>query len=81
MTSIIESEKHYHLWNAILILFTGIWSLCDGGATIRVNPAPGFSALQHDKFHLSHGIKLEVGHSKNPNKNPVAECALEKLSL
>ena len=46
-----------------------------------MDPAPGSSALQHEKFLLSHGIKLELGHSKNPNMNPVAERAVEELGL
>ena len=30
---------------------------------------------------LSHGITLEIGRVKNPNKNPVAERAIEELGL
>ena len=81
LTSLIESEKHEHLRDGLLILSVGLRSLCDHGVTIRVDPAPGFSALHNDKDLLSHGIKLELGHAKNPNKNPVAERAVEELSL
>ena len=35
MTSIIESKKHDHLWNAILILSTGIQSLCNSAYVAR----------------------------------------------
>ena len=81
LTSLIESEKREHLRDGLLILSVGLRSLCDHGVTIRVDPAPGFSALHNDKDLLSHGIKLELGHAKNPNKNPVAERAVEELGL
>ena len=81
LTSLIESEKREHLRDGLLILSVGLRSLCDHGVTIRVDPAPGFSALHNDKDLLSHGIKLELGHAKNPNKNSVAERAVEELGL
>ena len=81
LTSLIESEKREHLQDGLLILSVGLRSLCDHGVTIRVDPAPGFSALHNDKDLLSDGIKLELGHAKNPNKNPVAERAVEELGL
>ena len=81
LTSLIESEKREHLRDGLLILSVGLRSLCDHGVTIRVDPAPGFSALHNDKDLLSHGIKLELGHAKNPNKNPAAERAVEELGL
>ena len=52
-------------------------SLQDGGTTVRVDPAPGFCALANDPILLSHGITLEIGQVKNPNKNPVVERAIE----
>ena len=55
--------------------------LHDGGVTVRVDPAPGFCSLASDPILLSHGITLEIGGVKNPNKNPVAELAIEELSL
>ena len=81
LTSLIESEKREDLRDGLLILSVGLRSLCDHGVTIRVDPAPGFSALHNDKDLLSHCIKLELGHAKNPNKNPVAEHAVEELGL
>ena len=49
--------------------------------TVCVDPAPGFCALASDPMRLSHGITLEIGRVKNPNKNPVTECAAEELGL
>ena len=56
-------------------------SLHDGGATVLVDPAPGFCALATDPVFLSHEITLEIGRVKNRNKHPVAERAIEELGL
>ena len=80
-TTLIKSEQHEDLRNAIIVLCSQLRSLQDGGATVRIDPAPGFCALANDPILLSHGITLEIGRVKNPNKNPVAERAIEELSL
>ena len=80
-TTLIKSEKHEDLRNAIIVLCSQLRSLQDGGTTVRVDPAPGFCALANDPILLSHGITLEIGRVKNPNKNPVAERAIEELCL
>ena len=81
IASIIESERQEHLRDALLILCSELKSLRDGGVTIRVDPAPGSSSLVNDKILASSGIVLEVGRSKNPNKNPVAERAIAELGM
>ena len=81
LTTLIKSEKHEDLRNALIVLCSQLRSLHDGGATVRVDPAPGFCALATDPILLSHGITLEIGRVKNPNKNPVAERAIEELGL
>ena len=48
-------------------------------AVIRTDPTPGFTALINDKLLHRHRITLEVGRAKNPNKNPVAEKAVQEL--
>ena len=53
--------------------------LCDGGVTIRVYAAPGFTSLVNDPVLKTHGITLEIGHIKNINKNPVAERCIKEL--
>ena len=50
-------------------------------AIIRTDPAPGFKALVNDKSLHQHRITLELGHAKNPNKNPVAERAIQELEF
>jgi len=79
LTTLIQSEKHEDLCNALILLCFQLRSLHDGGATVRVDPAPGFCALATDPILLSHGITLEIGRVKNSNKNRVAQCAIEEL--
>ena len=81
LTTLIQSEKHKDLRNALIVLCSQLRSLHDGGATIRVEPAPGFCALASDPILLSHGITLEIGRVKNPHENPVAERDIEELGL
>ena len=81
LTTLIKSEKHEDLRNALIVLCSQLRSLHDGGATVCVDPAPGFCALATDPILLSHGITSEIGRVKNPNKNPVAERAIEELGL
>ena len=50
-------------------------------AIIRTDPAPGFKALVNDTSLHQHRITLELGHAKNPNKNPVAERAIQELEF
>ena len=48
LTTLIKSEKHEDLRNALIVLCSQLHSLHDGGATVRVDPAPGFCALATD---------------------------------
>ena len=48
-------------------------------ALIRVDPAPGFSALINDDLLQTHRICIEVGRIKNINTNPVAEKAIQEV--
>ena len=48
-------------------------------ALIRVDPAPGFSALINDDLLQTHRICIEVGRIKNINKHPVAEKAIQEV--
>ena len=81
LTTLISSEKHEDLHNALIVLCSQLHSLHDGGTTVQVDPAPGFFSLATDPILLSHRITLEIGRVKNCNKNPVAERAIEELGL
>ena len=47
--------------------------------SIRVDNAPGFRMLASNPLLPQHNIQLELGHSKNVNKNPIAEHAIGEL--
>ena len=48
-------------------------------STIRIDNAPGFTALKDDKILQSRGIYLDFGDIKNINKNPVAEKGIQEI--
>jgi len=48
-------------------------------STIRVDNAPGFQKLRQDEQLSIHGISLDFGRTKNPNKNAVAEKAIQEF--
>ena len=79
VTCFIEDERRDTLRDALIRLCVELRPLDGPPAVIRTDPAPGFASLQDDaqltRFHLS----IEVGHAKNPNKNPVAEKAIREL--
>ena len=47
--------------------------------TIRVDNAPGFQKLRQDDLLTKHGITLDFGLTKNPNKNAVADKAIQEF--
>ena len=51
------------------------------GCMIRVDGAPSFSLLVDDADLQANKICLEVGRTKNRNKNPVAEKAIQELEF
>ena len=46
---------------------------------VRVDCHPSFQSLMKDKLLKRYGILLELGNAKNPNKNGVAEKAIQEL--
>ena len=76
---LIPDEKHDSLRDALTCLVAGMHPLDGPKSIIRVDPAPGFNSLsQHDSLkHLN--IFLDIGRTKNVNKNPVAERAVQEL--
>ncbi len=52
------------------------------GTVIRADNAPGFRSLCDDDTLHQHGISIELGRTKNVNKNPVAEmCSITPTTL
>ena len=48
---------------------------------IKVDCAPALRSLQNDPQLKALGIELDLGDEKNPNKNPVADKAIQELEL
>lgn len=78
-TKLIESERHLDLRDAIIQLLAEVHPLDGPFAVIRTDPASGFKALVSDQLLARHRLSIELGRVKNPNKNPVAERAIQEL--
>jgi len=81
ITRLLDNETQESLRSALLCSCLELRSLDGPNAVVRVDPAPGFIALRNDRALASNGISLEFGRVKNPNKNPVAERAIQELEL
>lgn len=77
---IIEDERRDTLRAALLRLSLESCPLSGPYAVIRVDPAPGFASLVNDDELRRHRISIEIGRTKNTNKNPVAEKCIAELS-
>ena len=79
MSTLLESEKSEALRDALICLCVHLRPMDGPPAIIRTDPAPGFVSLREDELLHQHRIGIEVGRVKNPNKNPVAERAVQEL--
>ena len=75
----LEDERHQTLRDAIVKLCLELRPMDGPSAVIRTDPAPGFKALVNDALLKKHRITIELGQAKNPNKNLVAERAVQEL--
>ena len=75
--SIIFDEKMSSLRNALLIAASAL--RLSSEITVRVDNSTSFQGLFKDSILSSHGIRLVVGRVFNPNKNPIAERAVQEL--
>ena len=76
---IIQSEKENDLREALTQLISDLVCLDGPPAVVRTDGAPGFKALVSDKSLLDHHIGIELGRTKNVNKNPVGEKAVQEI--
>ena len=79
LTCLVPDEKGDTLRDGLIQLVSPIRPLDGPVAVIRADPAPGFATLSNDTMLKHHRISLEIGRVKNPNKNPVAERAIQEL--
>jgi hypothetical protein len=78
-SSIIENEQHKSLREGIIQACIDIRPLDGPLSLVRVDPAPGFQALQDDTLLTKCRLNIEIGRRKNKNKNPIAERAVQEL--
>ena len=76
---IVDNEHHGTLREALLRLCAVLCSPDDPTATIHTDPAPGFQSPAKDTSLRLHGVVIDLGCTKNKNKNPVAEKAVQEL--
>ena len=75
----IPDERAASLRDGLLMLCTPLRLLDGPPAIVRCDPAPGFQALANDPQLSATRLQIEIGEAKNPNKNPVAERAIQEL--
>ena len=79
--TLIQNEQHTTLRDALLTLCVTLHAVEGPPASIRVDPAPGFQSLVNDTILQGYGISIDIGDSKNKNKNPVAERAVQEVEI
>ena len=79
MTCLVPNEQAPTLRDAIIGLVKVLIPLKGPPVTIRVDAGSGLTSLADDSLLQHHRIFLECGRIKNPNKNPVAEKAVQEL--
>ncbi|XP_070548521.1 uncharacterized protein [Ptychodera flava] len=76
---LIENERHETLRTALVRLCIELRPLDGPHAVIRTDPAPGFAVLVNDDLLRQHRLSIEIGRTKNRNKNPVADRAIQEI--
>ena len=77
--TIIPDEKATSLRDGIIITISGLRSSMSPPAVVRSDPASGFRQLVNDQSLCAMNLRIELGDAKNPNKNPVAESAVQEI--
>jgi len=80
-TLLLKDERHTTLRDGLILLCIQLRPMDGPHAIIRTDPAPGLKALVDDKLLKQYRITIELGRAKNPNKNPVAEKAIQELEF
>ena len=77
LTLLIPNEQHETLQQALIQLVSNFKH--NDGCDIKVDSAPGFTALRTDSILQSLNIKLDFGRVKNKNHNPTIDRAIQEL--
>jgi hypothetical protein len=75
----IKSEKATDLLEGVSTLILPLHPIDGPPTTLRSDPAPGFQTLHNSQPLRDKGITFEIGRRKNPNKNPIADKAIQEL--
>ena len=76
---LIDNEQSCTLREAMVQLCLGLRPEHGPMALVRTDAAPGFQGLVNDDQLRQLRICIEIGRVKSPNKNPVAERAIQEL--
>ena len=76
-SKLVKDESKTTLREAIIILTSKMRS--NKMITIRVDAQSSLKSLKNDSFIKDEGITIDVGSSKNKNKNSVAEKCIREL--
>jgi hypothetical protein len=79
ISKLIDNEKHDTLRDALIMTCIEFCPLEGPPCVIRTDCAVGFQALVNDKVLKKYNIQIELGRTKNVNKNPVADKAVKEL--
>lgn len=79
MARIIANEQKESMRSAIIETTSDFKA--PGGATIRADGATPLQSLVGDQTLQKLGLAIQIGRLKNPNKNPVAEKAVQELGM
>ena len=77
--TIIDNERRETIRDALVQLCLQLRPLDGPSAVIRTDSAPGFASLVNDALLTKYRLRIETGRIKNPNKNPVAERAIQEV--
>jgi hypothetical protein len=75
----IPSERAEHLLDGVIQTVLPLHPIDGPSSSIRVDPAPGFQHLEKTQPLNIYGIEFQLGRVKNPNKNSIADKAIQEL--
>ena len=76
---LVENEQAQTLRDGLICLALQLCPMVGSLSVIRVDPAPGFQALDDDPILHKYSLRIEIGRPKSSNKVPVADRAIQEL--